>query len=166
MKNRSPFSILLMFFVALPLGCDSGSEPLKPDEQFVKILLQSGFRDEVDTFSGTLTKDLVVDGIITIPFWLTKAEQEAILSELTLENFFNLPDTLPAMQGVTISPNPSPDLLRVEVGGELKTVLWSYPLDPVNQNSQTIIRLTQVIKNVIESKEEFKRLPPAKGGYH
>lgn len=154
-------------FAALMLvpGCDFGSES-KPDEQFIMILYQYDFQDEVDTFSGTLTKDLVLDGTATIPFWLTTSEQELIVSQAIRSGFFSLPDTLQKLDGsVSVSPDPSPDLLQIETNKQLKTVVWYYPLDTANHDTRAILQLTGTIRNVVESRHEYKRLPPRRGGY-
>jgi hypothetical protein len=148
-----------------PVGCEHGLEPQKPDEQFVKLLFQYGFRDELNTFNGTLTKDLVLNGTVTVPFWLTKSEQESVLVELARVDFFYLPDTLLRMAGVDISPNSGTQLLRIEVGSQTKTVIWSYLIDPSHPASQRITQLSQAIQGIIESKPEYKQLPPARGGY-
>ena len=164
--KRLPF--LPVLFIALMMslfGCDQGPEPQKPDEQFVKLLFQYSFRDELDTFNCTLTKDLVLDGTITVPFWLTTAEQESVLSELKRSDFFNLPDTLQRTDIISIDPTPGSQLLRVYVNGQSKTVVWSYLIDPDLPLNQRILGLSCAIQTIIESKPEYKRLPQARGGY-
>ncbi len=157
--------VLVCFSVLVTVcGCNLESPP-QPSEQSVKILFQYNFRDEINTFNLTLTKDLILDGTTTISFWLTKSEQDLILSEAMQVGFFTLPDTLPKLQGVSVSPDPSPDVLRIEANGQLKTVVWHYPLDTTYQDTKAIIQLTRTIKNLIESKEQYKRLPPPRGGY-
>ena len=155
-----------IFFIAffLASGCDTGSQP-QSDEQFVKILYQYSFRDEVNTYSQTLTKDLIMDGTITVSFWFTKAEQDLLLSEVNRVDFFNIPDTLKKVNGVEMSPNPSPDLLRIEVDGKQKTVVWSYPVDTTGVGSTAILQLTQAITTIVQSSAVYKQLPAARGGY-
>jgi hypothetical protein len=120
----------------------------------------------IDTFNGTLTKDLILDGSVTIPFWLTTSEQESLLEELDRADFFNLPDTLLSIPGVALEPNPSPDFLRVVANGKNKVVIWSYPIDLATANGQSVMRLSTAIRNIVESKPEYKQLPPARGGYN
>jgi len=67
------FSICIVIFFFLLSGCGTSTDVEKiHDEQLVKIHLQFGFVDELNTFEGTFTKDLVMDGSITVEFWFSK----------------------------------------------------------------------------------------------
>lgn len=178
---RRNVGITLVLGIALTLGaslilsgCDLGGSPggggdpvvsADPDPQLIKIQHQYSFRDMVDTFHGTLTKDLVLDGTVTIPFWLTRAEQETVRVALERENFFGLPDTLFPVPVMYVEPDPSPDFIRVEADGVDKTVVWIYPLDQANQNNQAILRLAAVIRRIVEARSEYKQLPEPRGCY-
>jgi len=132
----------------------------------LKIDLQYGFRDELNTFARTLQKDLVLDGTVTVPFWLTSDEQDQILQKAMGIDFFSLPDTLRREPGVFIStPDPSPDLLRLQYGSQEKTVVWYYPQDPNDTQWKALLELRNVIVQVIQAKPEYKILPAARGGY-
>lgn len=158
------FFIILTFLTSLS-GCDRGVESPKPDEQFVKLLFRYGFGDTLDTFKGTYTKDLILDGSITVPFWLTKAEQDSVLTQLEQADFFNLPDTIPSLQGVVVQPDPGLQLLRVQLEGRIKTVVWFSPIDQELKAGQRILRLFKSIETIIQAKPEYKTLPPTRGGY-
>lgn len=157
------FAFVLTCQAVFP-GCDFG-EPGNSDPQYVKIHLQSGFRDVVDTFNGTLTKDLVLDGTVSIRFFLTEAEQEQVLTVLTDEGYFTLPDTVHSTPGVMIDPDPSPDFLRVQANSLDKTVVWNYPLEPSDEHGQAVVRIVMAIREIVEARSEYKQLPPARGGY-
>ncbi|HEX9658125.1 MAG TPA: hypothetical protein VGB89_14555 [Bacteroidota bacterium] len=165
MKHQLVVFGLVFYSQVLFIRCDLGDSP-QPDPQFVKIQFQYSFSDMIDTFNGTLTKDLILDGSVTIPFWLTTSEQESLLEELDRADFFNLPDTLLSIPGVALEPNPSPDFLRVVANGKNKVVIWSYPIDLATANGQSVMRLSTAIRNIVESKPEYKQLPPARGGYN
>ncbi len=158
--------VALFNFLILPLflACDLG-DVQKPDPQFLRVQLNHGFRDVVNTFDGTLTKDLVLDGTRTVPFWFTTAEQHLIISELQRAGFYELPDTIPQIPDVRISPNPGPQLLRVQADQGQKTVVWLLPPDQTNGNGEAIQQLASVIMAIVEAKPEFKQLPPARGAY-
>lgn len=160
-------NVLFSVFVWMQLsfaGCDLGNTP-QHDPQDVRIQFQYGFRNMVDTFQGTLTKDLVLDGTITTSFWLTKAEQKALMAELQKEDFFHLPDTLLSTPGVSVDPDPSPDFLRVVASGEDKMVVWFHPVDITQPGGQAIERISTSVRNIIEATSEFRELPAARGGY-
>ena len=159
------FSICFVIFFFLLSGCGTSTDVEKiHDEQLVKIHLQFGFVDELNTFEGTFTKDLVEDGSITVEFWLPKEDQESII-ELAQELSFNsLPDTIPALPGVLITPNPSPDSLRIKFEDLDNKVVWSYPNDPENTDYMKVIELSEHIMSIVKESETYKLLPEARGG--
>ena len=159
------FSICFVIFLFLLSECGTPTDVEKiHDEQLVKIHLQFGFVDELNTFEGTFTKDLVEDGSITVEFWLPKEDQESII-ELAQELSFNsLPDTIPALPGVLITPNPSPDSLRIKFEDMDKTVVWSYPNDSENTDYKKVIELSEHIMSIVKESETYKLLPEARGG--
>jgi hypothetical protein len=163
-----PTPVLLLLIPALLMlsgSCSESPDAPAPDDQMLKIDLQYGFRDELNTFARTLQKDLVLDGTVTVPFWLTSDEQDQILQKALGIDFFSLPDTLQREPGVFISPDPSPDLLRLQYGSQEKTVVWYYPQDPNDTQWKALLELRNVIIQVIQTKPEYKVLPAARGGY-
>ena len=151
-----PVSLLITLLV---FGCDLGESP-GPDPQNIKLEFHSGFGNVVDTFHGTLTKDLGQDGGVTVPFWFTTAEQETLLSILVNADFVSMPDTVIAIPGLYVDPNPGVELIRVESSQVHKTVVWFFP--PTDNRIQN---LSTKIRDLIESTPEFKQLPPMRGGY-
>jgi hypothetical protein len=153
---------LLANFLALSIlmcGCDLGQSS-NSDPQFLKLEFKYFFRNNVDTFNGTLTKDLAADGTITIPFWLTTGEQDSILAEVVRSDFYGLPDTLRGNPAIRLEPDPGPQILKIEVDGRLHQVVWY-----MTSGSQQIVRLSQFIQDIVQAKPEYKSLPPARGGY-
>jgi hypothetical protein len=144
-------------------------QPAEPgaeaDPQALKIHMQYWFSDELNTFDQTLTKDLVLDGTITVPFWLTSAEQDTILREAMGINFFSAPDTIKRQPGVSMEPDPSPDMLRLKFGNQDKTVVWYFPVDTTNTYAKSTLSLRNRIISIILSKPEYKALPDARGVY-
>lgn len=151
---RASLILLPLFF-----GCDVGDSP-KPDPQFIKLEFHSGFGNLVDTFHETLTKNLGLDSSVTIPFWFTTAEQDTLLSALAKADFVDMPDTVFAIPGVSVEPNPGTQLIRVESRQVQKTVVWFFP--PIDNRIQD---LSTTIRKLVESKPEYKQLPPMRGGY-
>lgn len=158
----SPRHALVGTFLALLAsvwGCDLGQSPT-PDPQFLKIQLKHSFRDSVDTFNGTLTKDLAAGGTITVPFWLTAEEQDSILAEVVRRQFYDLPDTIPNTPGMRLSPDPGPQVLRIEVDGRSHQVVWY-----ATSNNEEIFLLLTFIRDVVQATPEYQCLPPAQGWY-
>lgn len=158
----------LLVFVALACAGSLTCSPstTAPDApSLIRIHYQYGFKNELDTFKGILQKDLVLDGVIQTPFSLTLEEQRTVLDKALAVDFFAWPDTLHREAGVMMSPDPSPDFLIVDYRDQEKRLVWFYPIDCRSVYSAPLIELTALIKEIIESRLEYKKLPPARGGY-
>ncbi len=165
--------ISLSFFILLLLinSCsDSINEPKKDivQNQDIKILYKYSFKDELNTYDLKLTKDLVLDGTITVDFWLTKEEQEKIISKLEEIDFYNLPDSLTWTEADSIKPKIEPDpgkqILKIKYQNKEKQIYW-YEINSYPKEYERIIQLTNTITDIISSKPEYKLLPLANGGY-
>ena len=158
------FSLLLFFGIN---SCRETYTNYEPDEQYIQIHMKYGFKDEINTFNKQLTKDLVLDGIVTIEFWLTIEEQFRIEEMTCLVDFFSFPDTITNAFSdtiITLNPNPGIQSLRIKHESNDKTVFWYYPILNTDQ-AQKLIQLHDLIIEIIESKPEYHNLPEALGGY-
>jgi hypothetical protein len=167
-KQKCLFGILKILCWSL-LVCSCSKTTTAPDPQFLKIHFYYGFGNELNTFEQTYTKDLVLDGYITVDFWLTEAEQETIRNKLQVVNFFSFPDTLIYQIGpdsimVRIEPDPGWQFLRVTDENKEKIVYWRYPLPDEYEFVPLLLELKNLIVDIIESKPEYKALPPPRGG--
>jgi len=158
--KKSVICFVIIFF--LLSGCTSSTDSV--DKQFVEVHLQFGFVNELNTFEGKFTKDLVMDGSITVDFWLSKKDQESIKELANQVSFFNLPNNIPAQPGVAITPDPSPDKLRIRFDNMDHTIVWSYAGNRENLNFKKVIELSQHIMSIVKNSERFKSLPEARGG--
>jgi len=79
-------------------------------------------------------------------------------------SFNSLPDTIPPLPGVLITPDPSPDSLHIKFEDMDKTVVWSYPNDPENTDYNKVIELSEHIMSIVKESETYKLLPEARGG--
>jgi len=173
MQDR-PLSFAILFLSLLLLSnCDMGKplptdlqqEPIATDPQILKLFFKYGFRNQVDTFKGTLTKDLVINGTVTAPFLFTASQQDSILGVLSEAEFFNLPDTLYPVPNMLLLPDHGPQILRVQYQSSLKSLMWSYVLDQSDPRNDAVLRLWRKLQQIVESTDAFKRLPPAVGAY-
>ncbi|MBI5474950.1 MAG: hypothetical protein HY961_21625 [Ignavibacteriae bacterium] len=162
--DRRVFVVLSVLMLLGLSACDLGRAP-EPDPQFLKLEFKYSFGNVVNTFDGKLTKDLVLDGSITIPFWFTSDEQNLIVAELNRAEFFQLPDTVRSQQGVRVEPNPGAQWLRVQLDQRQKSVVWFFPPEQTNGYGEAIQRLAAAIRSIVEGKREYKLLPAARGGY-
>jgi len=163
MKYQKTIFILPLLCLFL-LSCQDSS--MEPENQFVQIYFKYGFKNVLNTFENTYEKDLILDGVIKIKFWFTAEEQNGILEKAQEVNYFSIPDTLQNDSTlVIIDPSPGEQILRIKFQAKDKTTIWTYPLNEDNSQVNDFMKLTNFIRSIIESKPEYKRLPPARGVY-
>lgn len=165
MTNFRNVLVLVVSSVVFGDGCtDIGSVP-PADEQYIRIYFKHDFRDEVDTFNGVLTKDLIMDGTRTVQFGFSSSEQDSLVKFLGQAQFFGLPDTLYPLPAVSIAPDPGPQILRVEYQGVRKSLVWQNVLDKSDPRTKTVQELWVSLERLVHSTESYKRLPAARGIY-
>lgn len=137
-------------------------------EQIIKIHYKYGVADEINTFNNTCTKDLVLDGTITIDYWFQSEEQDTIIEILEEIDFFNLPDTLSYLPGDSIAemiePDPGIQSLRINYNNQDKTVYW-YIINSYPSEYERILRITELIEEILNADPEYLSLPEPNGGY-
>ena len=154
------------FIILLGIIFNSCQESIvAPDKQVVQIYFKYGYKNVLNTFDNIYQKDLVLDGTITVNFWLTSEEQNRILQKAAEINFFSMPDLFETDSTQHISDDPGPQKLRMQFNDEDNTVVWRYPLDYNNPQVQNLIALNYLIVSIIEAKPEYKKLPQGRGGY-
>ena len=167
MRHKLELSIVLLYVSAALVVAyvflgnvfppyDSTQNPINIDFKF-----GVGARNELNTFNGTFTKDLVIDGTFTTRLILSQGELTQIEQNLAEIDFFNLPETFPRSTDRWVTPQ-SDYYLKVQKGTTVKEVSW-------NTNSEiTETRLEQFVSfliNMIYEKPEYKMMPPATGAY-
>jgi len=159
-------SILLLLFGLIISSCQES--PVEPEEQFVQIYFKYDFRNELNTFENTYQKDLILDGVIKVPFWLTAEEQNKILNKVNEVDFFSMPDTFQYSSEdsiIILIPDPGEQILRIKYEQKDKTIIWSFLVLANNQQFNKLLQFKNFIISIIESKPEYKILPPHRGGY-
>ncbi len=148
---RSPILGNLVFLY------DSSKNPINIDFKFGVTA-----RNELNTFNGTFTKDLIIDGTIKTRLILSQQELTQIKTKLFGIGFFDYPPSFQS-QG-TVSPR-SNYLLKVQIGSVIKEVSWysDSNLDP--KTGAALNELYNLMTDTIIQKLEYKLLPAANGGY-
>ena len=119
-----------------------------------------GAKNELNTFAQTYTKDMVMDPSVTIKFKLTDNELAGIYQKLNDLKLFN-ESTKPLEGNVMVTPCSS-YYLKVQINSEQKELSWNNCRGRISDKFQ---RFTNYIIQIIESKEEYKKLPTPQGGY-
>jgi hypothetical protein len=159
-------AIVVFLFLRTPLlgNLENLFIPYDPSKNPVNIHFKYGVggKNELNTFNGTFTKDLVIDGTITTRLTLTPEELSQIQERLSDIGFFDYPETFPSQLVVT----PRGDYyLKVQNGSTVKEVTWysDSQLDP--KTDADLSQLCSLITDMIEEKLEYKLLPPPNGAY-
>jgi len=118
-----------------------------------------GAKNELDTFNQTYTKDMVMDPSVTIKFKLTDSELAGIYQKISDLKLFDI--SQPTEGNMMVTPCSS-YYLKVQIGSDEKDMSWSNCRGKINDKLQ---QFTAYIISIIESKEDYKKLPTPRGGY-
>ena len=91
MKRRWSIMIVLALVAAL-LGTGCVAPPPSPSNFNLIFKYGVGAKNELNTFEGTYTKDMVMDPSITVNLSLSKEELDRIYKKIVEINFFGYPD--------------------------------------------------------------------------
>ena len=119
-----------------------------------------GAKNELNTFAQTYTKDMVMDPSVTIKLKLTDNELTGIYQKLNDLKLFN-ESTKPIEGNVMVTPCSS-YYLKVQINSEQKELSWNNCRGRISDKFQ---QFTSYVIQIIESKEEYKKLPTPQGGY-
>jgi hypothetical protein len=169
MEKRKMKTILLIITLAfIVLSCtDSGTAPENRD---FNLKLRYGIlsRNELNTYRNTYTKDLILDGTITIHFVLSAKEFQQIRNKMDEIDFVSYPDTFVAVTNDTllgmVTPNPTYEF-EVKESSSIKRLYWNDAIISQNPKATKLRELITLIQTIIESNPMYLKLPPARGGY-
>ncbi|MEN6461145.1 MAG: hypothetical protein ABFC94_07240 [Syntrophomonas sp.] len=139
------------------------------------FILQYGIlaKNQIDTFNGTYTKDLISAGTKTIKLRLTDTELSDIKEDMEQICILDYPEKFTPEINRYVTPNITYHL-KINIDGISKEVHWedyncfdtpeiAKPVEPV-EATKLRNALIKIIK-IIEQKEEYKKLPQPVGGY-
>ena len=118
-----------------------------------------GAKNELNTFSQTYTKDMVMDSPVTVSLKLTGKEITDVYKKINDLELFDIKQATETNTRVTPC---SSYYLKVQSGYHQKGLTWDSCQGKINDKLQ---KFTDYIIKIIESKEEYKALPKPKGGY-
>lgn len=122
-----------------------------------------GAKNELNTFSKTYTKDMVIDPSVTIKFELTNNELAGIYQKINnLKLLENNEESVEENMIVTIVSPCSSYYLKVQIDSTQKELSWNNCRGKISDKFQ---QFTNYIIPIIESREEYKKLPTPKGAY-
>ena len=168
---RKRWSILLgLALAAALLGTAGCSIPLTNPSNFNLIFKYGvGAKNELNTFEGTYTKDMIMDPSITVKLPLSQEELDRIYQKMVEIDFFSYPDkffvSVPPGEVVgMVTPHLS-YYFKVEYDSKTKELWWEDEIIKEDEKAEKLRELIKFIRDIIESKEEYKKLPPMRWGY-
>ncbi|MEK5207432.1 hypothetical protein [Psychrobacillus sp. FSL H8-0510] len=124
-------------------------------------------KNEINTFEGTVTKDLIADGTATTELILTEDDMKDIYEKMKEINITETKEfTAEPINGtVCMQQSYGEDEWVIIINGETITKLISGEYCEPTNDAKQLIALRNYVFNIIKSKGEYKSLPESKGGY-
>lgn len=149
----------------------AGCVEQKPEVSHFNLEFKYGITagNVLDTFEGTYTKDMVADPPITIDLVLSEEEKEEIYQKMVEIEFFDYPDDF----SVDVSPGATTTIVtpyssyyfRVEYDSQTKELRWEDEITNPDEKAEKLRELITVIRNIVESKDEYKEFPEPTSAY-
>jgi len=159
---------LFVFILSLVIiSCsDTGTSPEGRDLNF-KFSYGVGGKNVLNTFDNTYTKDLIIDGTITVPFSLSESDFQQIITKMLQIDFFSYPDTFLISTGDTvcyITPHSTYNF-EVNYKSNIKHLYWSDSIVSQDSSAVKLREFINLIVDIIQSNPMYSHLPPARAGY-
>lgn len=160
MKNNGFIFILLLSIISC------SESPTSVETREFNLMFSDG-RNVLNTFNNTFTKDLILNGTITVPFILSRKDLKRISDKMIEIGYYQYPDTLIVPTGDTICVKMPSSTYKFEVRNNTSTkqLYWKNRICNQNAQSTNLLEAINLIWTIIHSQPEYLLLPPAKGGY-
>lgn len=178
--------LVLIFILISFIGCaESGNEEIKqesavhtpaidtsdtfyPEDFDFCLNFNTYGRNQIDTYKGTFTKDLVLDGTMTIDFEIPEDMKRDIFKLMIENEIMSLPDEL-KVEGMAVTP-ACDYKLTVTMDGKTKEIIWKEGFSPaltdkLPKENQKFLEIVKFISDYIYSTDEYKKMPKPNGGY-
>ncbi|WP_342512409.1 hypothetical protein MKY34_17565 [Sporosarcina sp. FSL K6-1522] len=138
-----------------------------PNDFGFSIQFGVGKNNEIDTFKGTVTKDLIEDGTATAAVTFSDEELAAIYEEMKdvriIEAKKFIPD--PINGTVCVQEPHEEDQWKITINGETITHSFSEEYCEPTNDAKQLLELRNYVFSLIKSKEAYLLLPESTGGY-
>ncbi len=161
-------AILILF--SLGLNCNKQGTSLAERSFNIDFKYGVGALNEMNTFDNQFTKDLILDGTITVALVLSDNELAEIENKLLQIVFFSYPDTFIVQTSCAVVSYIEPHqtyIFMVEHESAFKQLFWSDAIVTTVEDPK-VVQLREAIafiKAIIQAKPEYQKLPAASGGY-
>ncbi|WP_245995794.1 hypothetical protein [Paenibacillus taihuensis] len=123
-------------------------------------------KNEVNTYTDTVTKDLIVKGTATANLALSADEMANIYAKMKAIEIMNI-DIEPYKPGAsTCEQTPyGEDTWKITIDGATRELTWTDRHCTVSNDAEKLKQLRVDIMKIVAAREEYKALPAAEGGY-
>ncbi|TVX91522.1 hypothetical protein [Cohnella terricola] len=149
--------ILFLFSIIFIIGCSKDDYPKDFDFTFKYGVMT---KNVLNTFNGEYTKDLAMDGLISINYQLSVNDKKRIFEFMKDIDLFNYPDEV---EGLNQLPSSGYEF-EIQYNGKKKNIIWNGEFND-ELKDQEFKELTRLIIGIIESSEDYRSLPESNGGY-
>jgi len=159
-------ALLLLIIFSILAGCSSSSK--LPDEmpKDFNFIFSYGVnaKNQLNTLKGQFTKDMVLEPSVTTNLKLSDEEMKSIYKEMIKINILSYPDKFEPKSNMYQTPFYTYSL-KIIYNSMEKNIFWE---DENASKASEAVKLRKLFDNIVQliiSKDEYKKLPPAKGGY-
>lgn len=173
MKKLTLYFLLLCIIVISVSGCNSNNIISKKPKNF-NFTLNYGIngKNQINTFKGEYTKDMISLPSIVTTLKLSDEEMNEIYMEMKNIDIFSysynpFPDDFYKNSNesiVSVTPYRT-YIFKINYDGKTKELLWEDEHQSQGIKATKLRSLIIRIQSMVEQKEEYKKLPPAKGAY-
>jgi hypothetical protein len=172
LAKKITLAILLVLILVLSLGIYIYTQKTQSDAKkaanvsaFNLIFKYGvGAKNELNTYNGTYTQDMVLDPSITTNLTLTVEEKWQILQRIDEMDLFSFPGNFSANPSGWVTPQAD-YYIKVQNGSQTKEVSWNDNSLMDSNIHSNLEQLASYIQSVIVQKAEYKALPTPRGGY-
>jgi hypothetical protein len=171
MQRKFIVAILLMLILVVSIAAyiyfqKPSGDSYDSSQNVINIIFKYGVgaRNELNTFEGTYTKDMVMDNPITTRMILSQEELRQIQQKITEIDLFSFPDNFSINPSGEVTPQTD-YYIKVQNGSQIKEISWNDNSLIESNMQNSLDQFVSYLVGIIEQKPEYKALPAARGGY-
>jgi hypothetical protein len=169
MKRGRWLSVGLVLVAVLSgiVGCDNH----ETEDSGFNLIFKYGVmaRNELNTFEGIYIKDMVQGPPARTELLLSGEEKDKIYQKMVEIDFFHYPDefsiSVAPGEPVTIVTPYASYYFKVEYNSGIKELWWEDEIVREDEKADRLRELIQLIRDIVESKEEYQELPEPRSAY-
>ena len=120
-------------------------------------------KNEINTYSHSVTKDLIMKGTAKVDFSFSQDEMHSIYEKMREINIMGINEF--SQQGGCIQTPSNTDSWKITINNETKTLSWTDQDCSISNDEKLLLDLRTYIQQILNGKDAYKAMPEAEGGY-